>query len=112
MESGPVRCIGIEATERRSPRPYGTRERGSDADPGLRFASSWAIFLASLREAGPVACDSLRALHLIVSLRLIVVRALHPGLFSWRPSEKPGLVPFPILGSLDYAFLRPTDWLP
>jgi hypothetical protein len=48
-------CINVIAWEvRGSPRPYGTRKRGWDAIPGLRYTPPWAIFVPSLREE----CDS------------------------------------------------------
>jgi len=42
----------VELEERDSPRPYGARKRRWGSVPGLRFASSGAIFVPSLREDG------------------------------------------------------------
>ena len=69
----------ITREERCSPRPYGTRKRGRDAIPGLRYASSGAIFVPSLREGG--ICSSLPATNGGYSLFCIS----YPGL-RYAPS--------------------------
>ena len=42
----------VEQEERDSPRPYGARKMRWGSVPGLRFASSGAILISSLREDG------------------------------------------------------------